>query len=69
MGIEDFGIEEDTLLTVSEAPKKKAKASKSGKKEMFEKKMLYKIEAKDEEPVFLENLIQVLRHGDRRLWN
>ena len=62
--IEDYGMgaapgEEDTS-----DPRRHDKGTKAAKakKEMFQKKALYKIEAKEDEAVYLENLEQVLKH-------
>jgi DNA gyrase subunit B len=56
--IEDYGALSEEAA--AKAAKKEAKAGKAG--EMFQKKMLYKVERKEEQDVYSENLCEVLKH-------
>jgi DNA gyrase subunit B len=61
--LEKLGLDIDDCYACSEEPKaqepKSSKASKN--KEAFKKNMLYRVEKKDAEPVYLENLSEVLK--------
>jgi len=57
--IEDYCPDSDGK---TETPKKPKRASKSAKKEVFKKKMLYKIDKKDAEPVYVANLAEALKY-------
>jgi len=62
--IEKLGLDiEDYSPLVDEKKAAKVAASKaSGKKELFQKSTLYKVERKDEEDIYLENLAEVLKY-------
>ncbi len=59
--IEKLGLDTEDFEPEAEDNKKSAKAERAGKKEVFQKKMLYKASHKDEEPVFLESLRGALK--------
>jgi DNA gyrase subunit B len=61
--IEKLGIDiEDYSSVASEKEKKAQAAAKTDKqKELFKKNMLYRLERKDELPVYLENLSEALK--------
>ncbi len=57
--IEDYCLDADSK---TETPKKPKRALKSAKKEVFKKNMLYKIDRKDAEPVYVANLAEALKY-------
>jgi len=59
LDIEDYCPDSDEK---KETPKKSKRASKSSKKEVFKKNMLYKIDKKDAEPVYVANLLEALKY-------
>lgn len=61
--VEKLGLDVvDYAASGADSDKKAAKPPKTGKvKEIFKKDMRYKIEQKDEEDVYLENLLEVLK--------
>ncbi len=64
--IEKLGVDIEDYCPDSnskkETPKKSKRASKSAKKEVFKKNMLYKIDRKDAEPVYVANLSEALKY-------
>ncbi len=59
--IEKLGLDIEDFEPEAEDNRKIAKAERAGKKEVFQKKMLYKIVRKDEEDTFLESLRGLLK--------
>lgn len=59
--IEKLGLDIEDFEPEAEDNKKAKAAEKAGKKELFQKKMLYRAVRKDEEDVFLESLRGVLK--------
>ncbi len=60
--IEKLGVDIEDYEAIAAKKESKASSKAPKSKEVFQKSMLYKIERKDEEPVYLQNLSEVLRY-------